>query len=89
MQHLTDASRISIHAPTRGATFSVPALAVIDDDFNPRSYKRSDVHAEDLDICDTISIHAPTRGATLNHTKAPAMLIISIHAPTRGATKIF
>ena len=41
-QHLTAASRLSIHAPTRGATtlpvlFSIPLCT-----FNPRSYKRSD-----------------------------------------------
>ena len=39
-------------------------LTILYINFNPRSYKRSDI----------------------NHTKAPAMLIISIHAPTRGAT---
>ncbi len=46
MQHLTAASRISIHAPTRGATIFQQKTAIIGYDFNPRSYKRSDsIHA--------------------------------------------
>ena len=33
---------ISIHAPTRGATIENGNLILAADDFNPRSYKRSD-----------------------------------------------
>ena len=57
--------QISIHAPTRGATgaekFGWDGMA----DFNPRSYKRSDLGKGTFDKKTTgISIHAPTRGAT-------------------------
>ena len=56
---------ISIHAPTRGATFCYFKDIKRILNFNPRSYKRSDLSV--LDSCSqntTISIHAPTRGAT-------------------------
>ena len=36
-------------------------------DFNPRSYKRSDVNTILLNCGEFISIHAPTRGATINY----------------------
>ena len=35
--------KISIHAPTRGATFCVKIIIHINNYFNPRSYKRSDM----------------------------------------------
>ena len=34
---------ISIHAPTRGATLSILRVSFSSKDFNPRSYKRSDL----------------------------------------------
>ena len=34
---------ISIHAPTRGATFFIPVTNKCHKNFNPRSYKRSDL----------------------------------------------
>ena len=37
-----DAENLSIHAPTRGATFHRPSRQVPVLSFNPRSYKRSD-----------------------------------------------
>ena len=78
--------RISIHAPTRGATVinilfsdiikfqstllqeerqvSRKACKEVKN-FNPRSYKRSDLHFHvGIDNVIRISIHAPTRGAT-------------------------
>ena len=79
--------KISIHAPTRGATM----------------YSSSDgfsfcisIHAPTrgatmrffIAVNINISIHAPTRGATLNRKQFIRCLLISIHAPTRGATKI-
>ena len=122
---------ISIHAPTRGATFPStylslfllfqstllqeerPVLVIsflvpytfqstllqeerhllmlkalmIFQDFNPRSYKRSDEMLLRIRTTVWISIHAPTRGATVvGSLKAVQLHIISIHAPTRGAT---
>ena len=56
-------------------------------DFNPRSYKRSDVEWNILYVNpNSISIHAPTRGATFCKISLPVHSKISIHAPTRGAT---
>ena len=54
--------------------------------FNPRSYKRSDISIISVDIYPQISIHAPTRGATDYFYGKTDKLVISIHAPTRGAT---
>ncbi len=86
-QSLTGYS-ISIHAPTRGATFSASSLLIPSFYFNPRSHERSDrcsstcYSATDY----IISIHAPTRGATFTNRKEAIDADISIHAPTRGAT---
>ena len=55
---------ISIHAPTRGATLFPIDLEYVKVDFNPRSYKRSDLIDQRIDDFMSISIHAPTRGAT-------------------------
>ena len=59
---------ISIHAPTRGATYvNVEPVSTLSD-FNPRSHERSDSNDKNFySVTDIISIHAPTRGAT--HTK--------------------
>ena len=58
------ASKISIHAPTRGATQSPCMFLQGSCYFNPRSHERSDDVSCNpvLKVC--ISIHAPTRGAT-------------------------
>ena len=56
--------RISIHAPTRGATINGVKVGDITTNFNPRSYKRSDQMKNVTDREMLISIHAPTRGAT-------------------------
>ena len=58
-----------------------------DKDFNPRSYKRSDMRKSwRIDFYSVISIHAPTRGATAGIYCLGTVFCISIHAPTRGAT---
>ena len=63
-------------------------LAIFEN-FNPRSYKRSDnQQIQNYGKVEIISIHAPTRGATLKDKNGPVYLDISIHAPTRGATGI-
>ena len=54
--------------------------------FNPRSHKGSDVTEVSRQNVKTISIHAPTRGATEKCTGYNCKMAISIHAPTRGAT---
>ena len=56
------------------------------ENFNPRSYKRSDGKTRIAAGIANISIHAPTRGATVKFAVSLTILQISIHAPTRGAT---
>ena len=56
---------VSIHAPTRGATFSTRLTTFEDDTFQstrPRGARLDDVF--DIRQSDEVSIHAPTRGAT-------------------------
>ena len=78
--------RVSIHAPTRGAT-AVDAPAGDRREVSIHAPTRGATgglrhdHGNGL-----VSIHAPTRGATRRvavHSGRPA---VSIHAPTRGAT---
>ena len=57
------------------------------EDFNPRSYKRSDYDGYHRALHPQISIHAPTRGATDHAIPPESYFRISIHAPTRGATQ--
>ena len=57
--------KISIHAPTRGATRFIWYRFKIYINFNPRSHERSDQFDRKLkQQAQKISIHAPTRGAT-------------------------
>ena len=79
-------NNISIHAPTRGATGVTNNFTRDTQDFNPRSYKRSDDTPTTKETTKIISIHAPTRGATDTINKMRTKIKISIHAPTRGAT---
>ena len=58
------------------------------EDFNPRSYKRSDNWWIGNCRSGDISIHAPTRGATSYAAIHCGLTNISIHAPTRGATTL-
>ena len=55
---------ISIHAPTRGATYNGAKYFIHCADFNPRSHEGSDRSTGRLSTVLCISIHAPTRGAT-------------------------
>ena len=84
-EHFTIKQMISIHAPTRGATYS-NGWILFHFYFNPRSHERSDLACCLLSLVYGISIHAPTRGATVLFTNSKQPRIISIHAPTRGAT---
>ena len=78
---------ISIHAPTRGATYNGAKYFIHCADFNPRSHEGSDRSTGRLSTVLCISIHAPTRGATWQTNEMQKSHKISIHAPTRGATK--
>ena len=77
---------ISIHAPTRGATFKQKNVAIfyIFQSTLPRGERPNG--NEPVHLYATISIHAPTRGATSCGLKYSHSAVISIHAPTRGAT---
>ena len=84
---LSSGARISIHAPTRGATVY---------SFNTTSPDNISIHAPTRGatvngispvMVKDISIHAPTRGATDACVVITGVGSISIHAPTRGATK--
>ena len=79
--------KISIHAPTRGATLHVIGFLVRKVNFNPRSHEGSDV----LTIIFVITV--PQFQSTLPrgerrsiHRNFILVFQISIHAPTRGAT---
>ena len=78
--------KISIHAPTRGATWSsrekdVGNLFQSTLPHGERRRARGSAHQRE-----EISIHAPTRGATRCRPVLLKYIWISIHAPTRGAT---
>ena len=79
---------ISIHAPARGATWTIRCVNCRRRNFNPRSHEGSD-HIFALSVLPfSISIHAPTRGATHISRGNLTLFLISIHAPTRGATAV-
>ena len=61
---MDDETRISIHAPTRGATQIALRRFSLAYYFNPRSHERSDRAFILCSLSSGISIHAPTRGAT-------------------------
>ena len=78
--------RISIHAPTRGATHSMARITPIHtfQSTLPREERLTTLFQNTGSS--SISIHAPTRGATKSRRKFWPEPGISIHAPTRGAT---
>ena len=57
--------KVSIHAPTRGATFGAGEILRSIFRFNSRTHAGCDHNASSINIHATVSIHAPTRGATL------------------------
>ena len=79
---------ISIHAPARGATKSPDTIAMIFQDFNPRSREGSDAVFPGSAFQ---SIHFNPRsreGSDQYPRYYHALPQISIHAPARGATSI-
>jgi len=77
---------VSIHAPTRGATFT-QADVEKQRKFQFTRPRGARLRRRNLRDGLPVSIHAPTRGATYNELiKDPMVLEVSIHAPTRGAT---
>ena len=79
-------TRISIHAPTRGATIMRPPQ-ILSKTISIHAPTRGATNEPFMNaVGATISIHAPTRGATCEECGAYLDPGISIHAPTRGAT---
>ena len=81
------ACKVSIHAPTRGATtkYYRQATILMFQSTHPRGVR---LFLPILIIfIHKVSIHAPTRGATFSFSKGLVAIRVSIHAPTRGATK--
>ena len=78
---------VSIHAPTKGATYIFLTVDCNHACFNPRSHEGSDSKPTDvMQQAMDVSIHAPTKGATLFTSVNCNEIIVSIHAPTKGAT---
>ena len=78
---------VSIHAPTRGATYAACRTASSGSAFQstrPRGARR--ISRPGASQHYRVSIHAPTRGATKHIRAAYNLKLVSIHAPTRGAT---
>ncbi len=81
-------SIVSIHAPTRGATYSTASfwLPIVVFQSTHLHEVRLCVYLHKITIME-VSIHAPTRGATLMLMQLILYITVSIHAPTRGATR--
>ena len=80
--------RVSIHAPTWGATFHVNdiLLGKVFQSTRPRGARRAIRRSAVFTA--VVSIHAPTWGATEFSKLHCKIVLVSIHAPTWGATKI-
>ena len=88
-EHERDAlKKISIHAPTRGATFSLDKPKHKTILFQSTLPREERLNTSFILGYIKISIHAPTRGATITVCVIKFIRGISIHAPTRGATAI-
>ena len=79
-------TRVSIHAPARGATKSSwdGSVSMGFQSTRPRGARQ----LTGL-LCGgriRVSIHAPARGATAGELSCEANVVVSIHAPARGAT---
>ncbi len=81
-----DCLKVSIHAPTWGATLFVLMQFLRLLGFNPRPHMGGDAALLELQIKPNVSIHAPTWGATRKGRSTVEQCGVSIHAPTWGAT---
>ena len=87
-RHMPRRDGISIHAPTRGATFVILLLVFFTVYFNPRSHEGSDPML-------ITTYHPDTDFNPRSHEGSDVLVgiktmqpEISIHAPTRGATRV-
>ena len=80
-------TKVSIHAPVRGATCRCWARPSAWGCFNPRTREGCDLPSLVVpNVSQVVSIHAPVRGATLLPFCSSTFSTDSIHAPVRGAT---
>ncbi len=79
-------TRVSIHAPARGATVSSVSSMGSISCFNSRSREGSNFTEVVRPRAKPVSIHAPARGATTSVEAIGLLEAVSIHAPARGAT---
>ena len=81
----SNASDVSIHAPTGGATkvLPVPSSRCMFQFTRPRGARPGKYRATKMGH---VSIHAPTGGATNGGSAGKSLTNVSIHAPTGGAT---
>ena len=84
---MSAATRISIHAPARGATFLPNRLKNFYRNFNPRSREGSDgLQAHGRFTTIRFQSTLPRGERRYAGDEKPQKVIISIHAPARGAT---
>ena len=79
---------VSIHAPTKGATFKL-VCNLHEDKFqstHPRKVRQN--IGSIIVAVSLVSIHAPTKGATRLREVVLRLVEVSIHAPTKGATQL-
>ena len=81
-----EVSRISIHAPTNGATYLYRYLYILVTFQSTLRRTERPVSSAVSSAVSSISIHAPTNGATSCVYRTLIAYLISIHAPTNGAT---
>ena len=78
--------KVSIHAPTRGATPCRTIKCETRPCFNPRSHTGSDTNRLCFCACAFEFQSTLPHGERLMEITSPSMKTVSIHAPTRGAT---
>ena len=82
--------QISIHAPTRGATFGCHINTSVRKNFNPRSHEGSDSSTGLFFSMYSIFQSTLPRGERpASRLRSDIVGKISIHAPTRGATEAY
>ena len=77
---------VSIHAPARGATFTIRMVCAWTNCFNPRSRTGSDPHASTYNLSIACFNPRSRTGSDMFFGSYVVDGVVSIHAPARGAT---
>ena len=77
---------VSIHAPTKGATYGAFNKLSVDRSFNPRSHEGSDCGARYFVSTSRSFNPRSHEGSDINAMTSYTNAQVSIHAPTKGAT---